>query len=275
MCSTAGRRACRLLQDRCAPVSIRQRGMDRTLCGGTPSALGPEAEEHAALRHQRILEVGPDNSAAAESEKDYAAWKKRRTDLLSRASQPSISFRTVTALARSEASQQLVARSPVQVERIERGDFERPGGRRFGALVHAMLASVDLESDADAIQASAAVNGRLVGATAEEIVAAVDTVRATLEHPILRRASANARKKEIRRETPALLTLNDGSLVEGVIDLAFLEDTPEIAGWIVVDFKTDREFATSSDRYKAQVIAYSAAIQAATGLPSRGILLII
>jgi ATP-dependent exoDNAse (exonuclease V) beta subunit len=43
----------------------------------------------------------------------------------------------------------------------------------------------------------------------------------------------------------------------------------------VVDFKTDREFATSSDRYTTQVAAYSAAIQAATGMPSRGMLLII
>jgi hypothetical protein len=45
---------------------------------------------------------------------------------------------------------------------IERGDSERPGGRRFGALVHAMLASVDLDPDADAIQASAAVKGGLL-----------------------------------------------------------------------------------------------------------------
>jgi ATP-dependent helicase/nuclease subunit A len=108
-------------------------------------------EEHAALRHQRILEVGPDNSAAAESEQDYAVWKKGRTDLLKRASQPSISIQTVTALARSEASQQLGAFPPVHVEFIKRSDFERPSGRRFGALVHAMLASVDLYSDADAI----------------------------------------------------------------------------------------------------------------------------
>jgi ATP-dependent exoDNAse (exonuclease V) beta subunit len=72
-----------------------------------------------------------------------------------------------------------------------------------------------------------------------------------------------------------LLTLDDGGLVEGIVDLASLEDTPDIAGWTVVDFKTDREFATSSDRYTAQVIAYSAAIQAATEVPSRGILLII
>jgi ATP-dependent helicase/nuclease subunit A len=125
---------------------------------------------------------------------------------------------------------------------------------------------------AGAIQASAAVQGRLVGATEEEIIAAVATVGATLEHPILRRAAATARKGEIPRETPVLLTL-DGGLVEGVVDLAFVEDTADFAGWTVVDFKTDREFASSSDRYRAQVTAYSVAIQAATRLPSRGILL--
>jgi ATP-dependent helicase/nuclease subunit A len=82
-------------------------------------------------------------------------------------------------------------------------------------------------------------------------------------------------KGEIRRETPVLLTLGDGSLVEGVVDLTFMEDTPEFAGWTVVDFKTDREFATSSDRYKAQVSVYSEAIRAATGLPLRAILLVV
>ena len=239
------------------------------------SALALEVEDHAALRHQRILEVDPDKLAAAESEQDYAAWKKGRTDLLSRASQPSISVQTATALALSEASQDFVARSSVQVERIERSDFERPSGRRFGSLVHAILASVDLDADADAIQGSAAINGRLVGATEEEINAAVVAVRATLRHPLLRSAAGSATKGQLRRETPVLIALDDGSLVEGVADLAFLEDAPEFAGWTVVDFKTDREFAASSDRYTAQVTAYSAAIQAATGLPSRGILLII
>jgi ATP-dependent exoDNAse (exonuclease V) beta subunit len=237
--------------------------------------LALDVEEQAALRHQRILEVDPDEAAAAESEQDYATWKRGRTELLNRASQPSIFVQTVTALARSEASQQLGMRAPVEVEMIRRGDFERPSGRRFGSLVHAILASVDLDAESDAIQASAAVNGRSVGATEEEIIAAIATVRATLEHPILRRAAASARKGEIRRETPVLLTLDDGGLVEGVVDVAFLEDSHETAGWTVVDFKTDREFATSSDRYTTQVAAYSAAIQAATGMPSRGMLLII
>jgi ATP-dependent helicase/nuclease subunit A len=41
--------------------------------------------------------------------------------------------------------------------------------------------------------------------------------------------------------------LDDGSLVEGVVDLAFRD----FIGWTVLDLKTDREFATSSDRYTA------------------------
>jgi ATP-dependent exoDNAse (exonuclease V) beta subunit len=240
-----------------------------------PSSLALEVEEHAPLRHRRILEVDQDNRAAAESERDYAAWKKGRTDLLDQASQPSILVQTVTAFARSEAPQLLADRPPVQVERIERGDSKRPSGRRFGALVHAMLATVDLDADADSTRASALVNGRLVGATEEEIDAAGVAVRATLEHPMLRRAAASARRGEIRRETPVLLTLDDGSLVEGVVDLAFREDVGELTGWTVVDFKTDREITGASDQYAAQVSAYVAAIGVATGLTSRGILLVV
>jgi ATP-dependent exoDNAse (exonuclease V) beta subunit len=240
-----------------------------------PSALALEVEEHAPLRHRRILEVDPDNRAAAESEQDYAAWKKGRTDVLDKVSQPSILVQTVTALARSEPPQRLEDRPPVQIERIKRGDSERPSGRRFGALVHAILATVDLDAGVDAIRTSALVNGRLVGATEEEIDAAAVAVRATLEHPILRRASASAKNGEIRRETPVMLTLDDGSLVEGVVDLAFREEVAELTGWTVVDFKTDREITSASDQYAAQVSAYVAAIGAATGLSSRGILLVV
>jgi ATP-dependent exoDNAse (exonuclease V) beta subunit len=69
--------------------------------------------------------------------------------------------------------------------------------------------------------------------------------------------------------------LDDGSLVEGVVDLAFREDGPEFEGWTVVDFKTDREFAAASARYTAQVTTYAAVVQAATRQPSRGVLLIV
>jgi hypothetical protein len=75
--------------------------------------LAPEVEEHAALRHQRILEVDPDGAAAVASEQNYAAWKEGREALLSRASQPSISVQTVTAIARLEAPKHLRAHPPV------------------------------------------------------------------------------------------------------------------------------------------------------------------
>ena len=113
-----------------------------------------------------------------------------------------------------------------------------------------------------------------MGATAQEISAAIATVGRVLNHPILRRA-ANAGNDGLRRETPVMLTLDDGSVVEGVIDLAFRDDTPEFAGWTVVDFKTDREFEETSDQYVAQVRVYSKAVGAATSAPARGVLLVV
>jgi ATP-dependent exoDNAse (exonuclease V) beta subunit len=240
-----------------------------------PSVLSLEVDEHGALRHQRILEVGSDRAGGTESEQDYTAWKNCRTDLLSKASRPSISVQTVTALASSSTSERFADRPPVQIDKVERSDPERPAGRRFGALVHAILASVDLTAPAEAIQSSAAISGKMVGATEEEVDAAVVAVRAALAHPLLRRAAASAKEKAIRRETPVVLPLDDGSLVEGVVDLAFWENGPEFRGWTVVDFKTDREFALASERYIAQVTTYSAAVHEATGRPSRGVLLIV
>jgi ATP-dependent exoDNAse (exonuclease V) beta subunit len=213
-----------------------------------------------------------------------------REGLLARASQPSMRVQTVTSLARAEAAKASESKGEVEgqvedyvirahphvhVETVQRDDFERPGGRRFGALVHALLGSIDLDASADTLQASAAINGRIVSATEEEVQAAIVTVGTALGHPILRRAAASAGKGGLRRETPVLLTLDDGNLVEGVVDLAFRDDTPDFVGWTVVDFKTDREFAVSSARYIAQVRVYSEAVAAATGSPTRGIVLVL
>ena len=51
--------------------------------------------------------------------------------------------------------------------------------------------------------------------------------------------------------------LPDGMIVEGIVDLAFEEH----GTWIVVDYKTDREFAAGGEeRYRRQVALYAAAI---------------
>ena len=50
-------------------------------------------------------------------------------------------------------------------------------------------------------------------------------------------------------ETPLLFEQSDGSLAEGVVDLAFREQET----WTVVDFKTDRDVEAHRAAYAAQV----------------------
>jgi ATP-dependent exoDNAse (exonuclease V) beta subunit len=239
-----------------------------------PGVLALEVEELSPLRHQRVLQADPDGAAAAASEREYGVWKAERDALRTSAAQPSLSVQTATALARSTTAADQSApenEAPIDIEKLPRGGAERPGGRRFGALVHSLLASIDLDANADAIQAAAAVQGRLVAATNNEIRAAEATVATVLAHPILRRAAASAGNGGLRREAPIIARLEDGALAEGVMDLAFREP----AGWTVVDFKTDREFQDSSDRYVRQVRLYVNAVAAATRSPARGMLLVI
>lgn len=100
-------------------------------------------------------------------------------------------------------------------------------------------------------------------------------VAVALRHPVLRRAAGAALRNDIRRETPVLFTMPDGTLAEGVLDLAFREQESDFSGWTVVDFKTDQEFSAETPHYIRQVSLYVNAIHAATHLPARGVLLIL
>jgi len=146
------------------------------------------------------------------------------------------------------------------------GAAARPHGKRFGTLVHAVLAAVDFDADGDRVAAVVGVEGRLLDATADEVAAAIDCVTTALAHPLLVRA---ARATSLRRETPIALGLPDGTLVEGVVDAAFEERD----GWTVVDFKTDVELTGRLEEYGRQVELYARAIARATGRPARPVLL--
>jgi ATP-dependent helicase/nuclease subunit A len=167
-----------------------------------PAVLRLEVEELAPLRHQRILEMD-DAGAAEASERSYAAWKSERESLLTKASEPSLFVRTITSHIRTagyatEASGQ--GDEPhVHIERLERADQKRPGGRRFGALVHALLASIDLKANADAIQAAAIVHGRMVGATEHEISAAISDDQPSAPPP----GPAQGRREQWERRSPS------------------------------------------------------------------------
>ena len=173
---------------------------------------------------------------------------------------PSIRIVTATEHAAATSDDMEVA-----VETVG-GAGARPHGKRFGTLVHAIFAAVDLDASRARVAAVAAVEGRLLNAPPDEVAAAIDCVTAALAHPLLARA---AKAQSIRRETPIALRLDDGTLVEGVVDAAFEAGD----GWTVIDFKTDVELATRLDEYRRQVALYARAIATATGRPARAILL--
>jgi ATP-dependent exoDNAse (exonuclease V) beta subunit len=230
-----------------------------------PKVLKLDAQERVGLRQQRVLEADEGGAAAAEGERVHAQWQAEREALLAAGARASCSVVPVTALA-----EERIAAVPVPDVRVEsvgaRGP--RPSGRRFGTLVHAVLAEVDLRASAAEVARAAELQGRIVGASAEEVAAAGAVAIAALAHPVIARAAASP---ALRREVPVFLRHEDGRLVEGVVDLAFRE----AGAWTVVDWKTDAELGARRATYSAQVQLYADAIARATGERAEALLLVV
>src|SRR4030095_7687783 len=148
-------------------------------------------------------------------------------------------------------------------------DAGRPAGPRYGALVHAVLATMPMDAGPQQIKQAARLQGRILGSSEQEIESAGTVAETVIRHPIMERARKAATSGQCRRETPIALRQADGSIVDGVVDLAFLEN----GAWIVVDFKTDRELERGLAVYRREVCLYAAAIQAATGLKAAAVLM--
>ena len=226
-----------------------------------PRALKLGAEAPLGIRRPELIvkDVAPaiiESGLAA-----YGSWRERRRQALATGSQSSVAVRTVTQSAKTiGAESPNLKLPPVEIVELPRA-ANRPAGARFGALVHAVLASVPLDGDLHAIQRLAAIHGRILGAAAEEIAAAADSAHAALAHPLLNDARNAERQGRCRREVPIAWRSHHGLVIEGVIDLAF----EQAEGWTVIDFKTDEEFAGNEPAYRRQVGMYASAIQAANG----------
>ena len=115
------------------------------------------------------------------------------------------------------------------------------------------------------------LHGRIVGATPHEIAAASQMVITAINHSIFQKSEAGRHQTAtLRREVPVVTRSADGSLVEGIVDLAFRDSTVDGQSWIVVDFKTDRNPTQAAAAYERQVSLYCHAITASTGLPCSG-----
>lgn len=232
-----------------------------------PSKLGLGKEPSFAVRQEELL-AKVDDAIVAEDLNAYYRWKGEREELIRRGSQPTVRVEAASRHSRRQIDGAEV--SPIEVIHCDREEV-RPKGARFGSLVHAILATVPMDGETEDIEATAALQGRLYGATKEEIASAQLAVERALAHPLLQRAREAWQRGECRRETPMTLVDSDGTLVEGVVDLAFRE----AERWIVVDFKTDQEIEHTLDAYSRQVYIYTGAVSVATGQTARGVLLIV
>ncbi len=271
-----------------------------------PHALDLGVEPAAGIRRETLIMKDVPEAVVEEGLREYTKWRTLRGRAIASGSTPSIAVQTATEWAASgdriDVAGGLIVEvpaSPVQgglfegapetpadprpdpkadVHEGERDDVMvvdargagRTGGPRFGELVHATLAAVPLAADRATIDAFAAAHGRVLAAPDDEIQAAVDTVERVLAHDLLRRARAADAVGSCRRETPVTLTLLNGTLLEGVVDLAF----EEAGTWTVVDYKTDREIAATGEaRYKRQVGLYASAIAHSTGQAAVAVLI--
>nr|MBA3501386.1 PD-(D/E)XK nuclease family protein [Deltaproteobacteria bacterium] len=230
-----------------------------------PHVLKLGAEIGGGLRQQHLLEADKTMERAKASEQAHTRWQERRAASLLKAIVPSLETKSVTEASRLEL---LEGDQPVAIEQTSIDRVNRPNGRRFGSLVHAVLAAIDLRGDDDHVRAVAVNQARLIDASPEEVAAAVVAIRAALAHPLMQRAAASPM---LRREIP-IVHDTPGLMLEGIIDLAFADAD----GWLVIDYKTDPELLPEVRApYEAQVRAYAAAITAATQRPASAALLLI
>ena len=233
-----------------------------------PHALHLGAASSFGLRRDDLIVKDGDASAVEERMLDYERWRLARSAAIDQARRPGVQVQTATAWAAEAAGSGVddVIASAANIRIVElAGAADRPRGPRFGTLVHAVLAVVPLDAPAEIVERTSAMQGRILLASAEEVSAASVVVTAVLGHDLITRARAAT---GLRRESPITWLQKDGTLIEGVLDLAFEEN----GATTVVDFKTDHEMAAGESRYRAQVGQYVNAVARATNRPATGVL---
>ena len=232
-----------------------------------PKLLKLGLKPSIGLAQEKILTEDTEGRAAA-AKAQWESWRARRAEIIERGEMPSRVVQSATERARSADD----ALGSDEIEIVDaRSDGPRPGGSRFGTLVHAILAAVDLSAERKDVAAHTEIHARLLGASDEERDAAVEVATSALGHSLLRRAAAAGAKGLCRREAAIVTRLEDETLVECIADLAFREAD----GWVVVDFKTDSELSAHEGRYRRQVALYVRGIAEATSTKARGHLLLL
>jgi ATP-dependent exoDNAse (exonuclease V) beta subunit len=139
-------------------------------------------------------------------------------------------------------------------------------------LVHQLFEHVDYAAQPPVLDALAHGLARELGASPEEQADALHSVQSALGHAFFERVRAAALRGCLYRELPIVMCGADGTLFDGVIDLAFREPSAEGEQLCVVDFKTDVELGLL-EHYETQLAMYASAASRALNLPAQIVLL--
>jgi ATP-dependent exoDNAse (exonuclease V) beta subunit len=229
-----------------------------------PQALALGAQPLFGIRQKRLIGKDTERALVEADLEAHERWRAARQNAVDHGARPSLRVISATqhAIEMPEGGGEVEILDTLPVG-------ERPGGPRFGALVHAALATVPLDAGAERAADVVGLQGRILGANEEEIAAAARAVHRTLRHPLLQRAQRALVRGECRRETPVTLCDDDGLVIDGIVDLAFREQQK----WTVVDFKTDRDWEKHLDVYRRQVALYARAIARATQTGTSAVLM--
>ena len=237
-----------------------------------PSALTLDAPRPLGLRRADLVVRDVPRDVVADGRTRYDQWRLARADARARGAEPSMVVATVRECVDSARPGGSIGPPGADGIEIAVLDLAEPGaqggGAAFGTLVHAILARAPFEAADDGLQEIAGTEARVLGLPEAEARRAAARVSRVWRHPLLQRARGADARGQCRRETPVTVTLPDGSLMEGVVDLAFEDE----GRWVVVDYKTDRELAAAEPEYRRQVAAYAAAVSAAMQAPASAVL---
>ncbi|MFO0617988.1 MAG: PD-(D/E)XK nuclease family protein [Polyangiaceae bacterium] len=238
----------------------------RALDVDPPAAPGVRAQDLIVPTTSEIVE--------ADRSKQRAFWGAREATIKAR-SAPRHRVRTATQISHTEDGApppEVPATRPVTRAYVPRAEG-RPRGVEFGILVHQTLATIELTASPEGIMDVVRLAARLLPVGPTEIEAAAEAVRRTTASPLWGAFMAADERGELRREVPLEAVLEDGEILEGVVDVAYLED----GEWTVVDYKTDLP-APGSPRlagYETQVRLYADVLERATGQRANATLLFV
>jgi ATP-dependent exoDNAse (exonuclease V) beta subunit len=222
---------------------------DHTVVWFDPAVLALRVAKAEGVENEQVLSGTTEQ--AVEGLRRYQEWKEARAQRLEIGAVPHYRVATVETFGGTAEAGHI----PVETITLPLA-AGRPTGRKFGSVVHDILQHASSPDEADAL---ADVWGRRHSASQQERAAAAEAARQTLEYV----AQAMPAEAERHRELLVMVRLEDGTLVDGRIDLAWRDNN----SWTVVDYKTDRR----EKRNVAQVQLYALALQRATNLPVRGI----